>query len=55
MDITSYWKILNTGCLLNRTYLAGMETQAAHLRDEGYTVELGSDYKPLKINDFNNL
>lgn len=51
-DITPYWRTLKSGGELNEKYPGGVETQAACLREEGHTIELGKGKKPLKVRDF---
>ncbi len=51
-DITPYWRILKSGGELNEKYPGGLEAQAAHLREEEHTVELGRGKKPPKVKDF---
>jgi hypothetical protein len=51
-DITPYWRTLKSGGELNEKYPGGIEAQAAHLREEGHTIESGKGKKPLKVRDF---
>ncbi len=51
-DITPYWQTLKSGGELNEKYPGGIETQAAHLREEGHTVEPSKGKKPPKVKDF---
>jgi hypothetical protein len=51
-DITPYWRTLKVGGQLNEKFPGGVEAQAAHLREEGHTIELGKDNKPRKVKDF---
>ena len=51
-DITPYWRTLKSGGELNEKYPGGIETQAAHLREEGHTIEPGKGKKPPKVKDF---
>jgi len=51
-DITPYWRTLKTGGELNEKYPGGLEAQAAHLREEGHTIEPGKGKKPPKVKDF---
>jgi alkylated DNA nucleotide flippase Atl1 len=51
-DITPYWRTLKAGGELNEKYPGGVEAQAAHLREEGHTIEPGKGKKPPKVKDF---
>jgi len=51
-DITPYWRTLKAGGLLNEKYPGGVETQAAHLTEEGHTIEPGKGKKPPRVKDF---
>ncbi len=51
-DITPYWRTLKVGGELNPKYPGGVEAQAAHLREEGHTIEPGKGKKPPKVKDF---
>ena len=51
-DITAYWRTLKSGGELNEKYPGGVEAQAAHLREEGHTIEPGKGKKPPKVKDF---
>ncbi len=51
-DITPYWRTLKSGGELNEKYPGGVEAQAAHLREEGHTIEPGKGKKPPKVKDF---
>ena len=51
-DITPYWRTLKSKGELNEKYPGGVETQAAHLREEGHTIEPGKGKKPRKVKDF---
>jgi len=51
-DITAYWRTLKTSGELNPKYPGGVEAQAARLREEGHTIELGKGKKPRKAKDF---
>ena len=51
-DITPYWRTLKSGGELNEKYPGGIEAQAAHLREEGHTIEPGKGKKPPKVKDF---
>jgi len=51
-DITPYWRTLKSGGELNEKYPGGLEAQAAHLTEEGHTIEPGKGKKPPKVKDF---
>ena len=51
-NITPYWRTLKSGGELNEKYPGGVETQVAHLREEGHTIEPGKGKKPPKVKDF---
>ena len=51
-DITPYWRTLKSSGELNEKYPGGVEAQAAHLREEGHTIEPGRGKKPPKVKDF---
>ena len=51
-DITPYWRTLKSGGQLNEKYPGGLDAQAAHLREEGHTIEPGKGKKPPKVKDF---
>ena len=50
--ITPYWRTLKSGGELNPKYPGGVEAQAAHLKDEGHSIELGRDKQPRRVKDF---
>jgi len=51
-DTTPYWRTLKSKGELNEKYPGGAEAQAAHLREEGHTIEPGRGKKPPKVKDF---
>ena len=51
-NITPYWRTLKSGGELNEKYPGGVEAQAAHLREEGHTIEPGKGKKPPRVKDF---
>jgi len=51
-NISPYWRTLKSGGELNEKYPGGAEAQAAHLREEGHTIEPGKGKKPPKVKDF---
>ena len=50
--ITPYWRTLKSKGELNEKYPGGVDAQAAHLREEGHTIEPGKGKKPPKVRDF---
>ena len=50
--ITPYWRTLKSRGELNPKYPGGVEAQAARLKDEGHTIELGRDKRPKRVRDF---
>lgn len=40
-EITPYWRVIRDGGRLNAKLPGGVEAQAAHLEEEGYTIEPG--------------
>jgi len=51
-DTTPYWRTLKSKGELNEKYPGGVEAQAAHLREEGHTIEPGKGKKPPRVKDF---
>jgi alkylated DNA nucleotide flippase Atl1 len=51
-NITPYWRTLKSSGELNPKYPGGAEAQAAHLKDEGHTIEFGRDKRPKRVKDF---
>ena len=51
-DITPYWRVLKGDGRLNEKFPGGVEAQAAHLEEEGHTIEPGKGKKPPKVKDF---
>ena len=51
-EITPYWRTLKSKGELNEKFPGGVEAQAAHLRQEGHTIEPGKGKKPPKVKDF---
>ncbi len=52
INTTPYWRTLKSKGELNEKYPGGVETQAAHLSEEGHTIEPGRGKKPPKVKDF---
>ena len=51
-EITPYWRVLRADGSLNEKFPGGVDAQAAHLREEGHTIELSKSKKPPKVKDF---
>ncbi len=51
-NITPYWRTLKSKGELNEKYPGGVESQAAHLREEGHAIEPAKGKKPPKVKDF---
>ena len=51
-DITPYWRTVKSKGELNEKYPGGVEAQAAHLKEEGHTIEPGKGKKPPRVKDF---
>jgi hypothetical protein len=51
-NVTPYWRTLKSGGELNPKYPGGVEAQAARLKDEGHSIELGRDKRPKRVKDF---
>lgn len=51
-DITPYWRTLKSKGELNEKFPGGVDAQAAHLKEEGHTIEPGKGKKPPKVQDF---
>ena len=51
-DITPYWRTLKSKGELNEKYPGSVEAQAAHLKEEGHTIEPAKAKKPPKVKDF---
>jgi len=51
-NTTPYWRTLKSGGVLNEKFPGGVEAQAAHLREEGHTIEPGKGKKPPRVKDF---
>lgn len=49
-NTTPYWRTLKSKGELNEKYPGGVATQAAHLEEEGHTIESGR--KPPRVKDF---
>ncbi len=51
-EITPYWRVIRDDGSLNEKFPGGVVAQAAHLRQEGHTIEPGKGKKPPKVKDF---
>ncbi len=51
-QITPYWRVIKSDGSLNEKFPGGVDAQAAHLREEGHTIEPGKGKKPPKVKDF---
>lgn len=51
-DITPYWRTLKSKGKLNGKYPGGVAAQAAHLTEEGHTIEPAKAKKPPKVKDW---
>jgi alkylated DNA nucleotide flippase Atl1 len=51
-NATPYWRTLKSGGELNPKYPGGIEAQAARLKAEGHTIELGRDKQPKRVKAF---
>ena len=51
-EITPYWRVIRDDGSLNEKFPGGVATQAAHLRQEGHTIEPAKGKKPPKVKDF---
>jgi hypothetical protein len=50
--VTPYWRVIKADGSLNEKFPGGVARQAAHLREEGHTIEPGMGEKPPRVNDF---
>lgn len=51
-QITPYWRVVKADGSLNEKFPGGVDAQAAHLREEGHTIEPGKGKKPPKVKDW---
>ena len=51
-EITPYWRVVKADGGLNEKFPGGVDAQAAHLNEEGHTIEPGKGKKPPKVKDF---
>lgn len=47
-----YWRTLKTGGELSEKYPGGVEAQAKHLEEEGFTIIPGNGKKPPRVKDY---
>lgn len=50
--ITPYWRVIKKDGSLNPKFPGGVEAQAAHLEEDGYTIIKSKGKKPPKVKDF---
>jgi len=51
-EIAPYWRVIKPDGSLNEKSPGGTEAQAARLREEGHSIELGKGKKPPRVKDF---
>jgi len=51
-QITPYWRVIKADGSLNPKFPGGIEAQAARLRQEGHSIEMGKGRKPPRVKDF---
>ena len=51
-EITPYWRVIRDDGSLNEKFPGGVAAQAAHLQEEGHTIEPSKGKKPPKVRDF---
>ena len=51
-QITPYWRVIKADGSLNEKFPGGVDAQAAHLREEGHSIEPAKAKKPPKVKDF---
>jgi hypothetical protein len=51
-EITPYWRVIKADGSLNEKFPSGVEVQAAHLKEEGHTIEPDKGKKPPRVKDF---
>lgn len=52
INTTPYWRTLKSKGELNEKYPGGVDAQAAHLQEEGHTIEPAKGKKPPRVKDF---
>jgi hypothetical protein len=51
-EITPYWRVIRDDGSLNEKFPGGVAAQAAHLIEEGHTIEPAKGKKPPRVKDF---
>jgi len=51
-EVTPYWRVIKADGGLNEKFPGGAQTQAAHLKKEGYSIEPGKGRKPPRVRNF---
>jgi len=51
-EITPYWRVIGMDGSLNPKLPGGVEAQAEHLKEEGYTILPGKGKKPPQVKEF---
>ena len=51
-EVTPYWRVIKADGSLNEKFPGGAQTQAAHLKKEGYSIEPGKGRKPPRVKNF---
>ena len=51
-EITPYWRVIKADGSLNQKFPGGVDAQAAHLSEEGHTIEPGKSKKPPHVKGF---
>ncbi|MCK4406005.1 MAG: MGMT family protein [Hadesarchaea archaeon] len=50
--ITPYWRVIKADGSLNEKFPGGTKAQAAHLREDRHSIQLGKGKKPPRVKDF---
>ncbi len=50
--ITPYWRTIKNDGKLNDKYPGGVRAQAAHLREEGFTIQAGKGKQPPRVKNY---
>jgi len=51
-EVTPYWRVLKSDGSLNIKFPGGTQAQAARLKEEGHSIELGKGRKPPRVKNF---
>jgi len=51
-QITPYWRVIKADGSLNEKFPGSVDAQAAHLREEGHSIEPAKAKKPPRVKDF---